>query len=76
MDKKCKVATLTLSCRIQCSQHTFEVFMNPILGIFFIVAIIIGVSEALKENRDFYRGKSKGIKSSKSLFNYLFTDYN
>jgi len=50
--------------------------MNPILGIFFIVAIIIGVSEALKENRDFYRGKSKGIKSSKSLFNYLFTDYN
>lgn len=45
------------------------------LGLLFAIGIIGGVYSAIKEDRDFRNGKLPGIKSSKNLISYLFSDH-
>jgi len=48
--------------------------MNFVLCCIFLAGAFAGFLSALKEMREFKEGKIRGVKSSKSLFSYLFQD--
>lgn len=48
--------------------------MDFILGCIFLAGAFAGFLSALKEMREFKEGKIKGIKSSKGLFDFLFSN--
>jgi hypothetical protein len=49
--------------------------MNFVLCCIFLCAAFGGFLSAMKEMRECRQGKIRGVKSSKSLFSYLFCDH-